>query len=84
MKKAKSRRPRHEGNDDLRVEYRFDYAQSRANRFATRMDGPTVAVVLEPDVARVFGSAEVVNQLLRSIISAMPERTRKGLRRKAS
>jgi hypothetical protein len=34
-----------------------------------------VAVVLEPDVAEVFRSSQSVNQLLRSVIAALPERT---------
>jgi hypothetical protein len=44
-----------------------------------------VAVVLEPDVAQVFDSSDSVNQLLRSVISALPQRTRRprGARRKA-
>ena len=59
-------------SDDLRAEYDLDYAQSRPNRFAPRMSGTTVAVVLEPDVAAVFGTSEAVNRFLRSVISALP------------
>jgi hypothetical protein len=71
---------------DLRREYAFDYGESRSNRFAMRFSGDVVAVVLEPDVARVFGSARRVNEALRSVISAMPRQTRKArsARRKAS
>jgi hypothetical protein len=58
--------------DALQSEYRFDYSKSKPNRFAAKMSADSVAVVLEPDVAAVFNSAEVVNTLLRSIISAMP------------
>ena len=36
------------------------------------MSGTTLAVVLEPDVAKVFDSSEAVNRLLRSVISALP------------
>ena len=72
------------GRDDLRPEYRFDYSKSRANRFSSRLGGSGVAVVLEPDVARVFDSAESVNRLLRSVISALaPRRRPRVLRRKA-
>jgi hypothetical protein len=68
--------------EDLRAEYEFDYGRSRKNRFAAG-GAPAVAVVLEPDVARVFGSASKVNQLLRSVIKAVPgtaggERKRKA------
>jgi hypothetical protein len=57
---------------ELRAEYEFDYSKGRRNRFA-RTGGPsTVAVVLDPDVARVFGSSAEVNRLLRSVIKAVP------------
>ena len=68
--------------DDLRVEYEFDYSKSRKNRFASR-GAPAVAVVLEPDVARVFGSAVKVNQILRSVIKAVPGTTGGDRKRKA-
>jgi len=58
----------------MRKEYDFDYAQSRPNRFAARLGSDVVAVVLEPDVAKVFDSSESVNKLLRSVISAVPKR----------
>ena len=60
-------------NGDSRKEYRFDYSKSRPNRFAARMKGSTVAVVLDPDVAEYFASSESVNTLLRSVIAALPE-----------
>ena len=55
---------------ELRAEYEFDYTKARKNRFAS--GAPTVAVVLEPDVARVFDSSAKVNGLLRSVIKAVP------------
>ena len=66
-----------DASDDLRAEYDLDYAQSRQNRFASRMDR-TVAVVLEPDVAAVFDNSESVNRVLRSVISAQPAGTLRG------
>jgi hypothetical protein len=69
---------------DVRREYAFDYGKSRPNRFAPRPGEHVVAVVLEPDVARVFDSSTSVNQLLRSVISALPGRARRApSRRKA-
>ena len=56
--------------DEMRAEYRFDYSQSRPNRFASRMTGDVIAVVLEPDVAKVFGSSKSVNRALRSVLAA--------------
>jgi hypothetical protein len=61
----------------MRREYRFDYKKARPNRFAGRFRTGAVAVVLDPDVASVFGSSNSVNRLLRSLIAAMPERGRK-------
>ena len=59
--------------DEMRRECHFDYRKSRPNRFAPMMKGRTVAVVLDPDVASVFGSPESVNSLLRSVIKALPK-----------
>ena len=60
-KKASSKQRERE----IRSEYRFDYAKSRSNRFAARMED-TVAVVLEPDVASAFKTSASVNRELRS------------------
>lgn len=62
-----------ERSDDQGAEYALDYSQSRPNRFATRMSGEVVAVVLDPDVAAVFDTSESVNRLFRSVVAAMPE-----------
>jgi hypothetical protein len=59
----------------MRREYRFDYGSARPNRFAEEFRGRT-AVVLDADVAAVFGSSKSVNQLLRSVISALPDRVK--------
>jgi len=57
----------------MREHYDFDYSKSRPNRFASKFaEGSAVAIVLEPDVAKVFDSAEAVNTFLRSAIAAMP------------
>ncbi len=65
---GKRRKPRGE----MRREYRFDYGKARPNRFAAMLEGRTTAVVLDPDVASVFGSSESVNHLLRSVIAGLP------------
>ena len=69
--------------DDLRGEYQFHYRTSRTNRFASRMEEHAVAVVLEPDVARVFDSSKSVNRFLRSVIEAVPAGRPRLRRRKA-
>ncbi len=66
----------------MRSEYKFDYQRARPNRFASRLQGRVVAIVLEPDVAQVFDTAESVNRLLRSVISAVPERRKRAAVRK--
>lgn len=65
MKATSSR----ESQDELRDEYALDYAKSKPNRFAAKLKDTTV-VVLQPDVAEVFQSSKVVNDLLRSAITA--------------
>jgi len=76
----KTRRARNRNDVDrgeMQREYRFDYKKARPNRFAGHLQAGAVAVVLDPDVASVFGSSNTVNRLLRSVIAAMPERGRK-------
>lgn len=72
---------------DMLPEYRFDYSQSRPNRFAPMFAEGKIAVILEPDVAAVFNTSESVNRLLRSVIAALPKKTapvRVARRKKAS
>lgn len=64
--------------DELRPEYNLDSKTMRTNRFAARLKGKSVtAVLLDSDVADVFRSSAAVNDLLRSVIKAMPARARK-------
>jgi hypothetical protein len=65
---------------ELRPEYRLDYAQAKPNRFANRAPAGSVAVLLDPDVARVFQNAESVNAVLRALISTMPARRPRRMR----
>ena len=69
MKKASEGRKR---PDELRAEYRFDYSKAQPNRFAARTRRQGVAVLLDPDVARVFKNSESVNKALRALISVVP------------
>lgn len=57
------------------AEFDLDHSQARPNRFASRVPrGRVVGIVLDPDVAEVFGSSEAVNRLLRAAIESMPPR----------
>ena len=47
------KRPRRT-KDEMRGEYRLDYAKAKPNRFAGRIKNGAVAVILDPDVAAVF------------------------------
>lgn len=65
---------------EMRAEYRFDYGKAKPNPYAASLGKDTVTVVLDPDVAAVFTSSASVNELLRSVIAALPKprkRTRK-------
>ena len=73
MRKMSDRKKHRTVRDAMRKEYRFDYRRAKRNRFAEKMTGGAVTVVLEPDVAAIFGSSEAVNTLLRSVIAVMPE-----------
>jgi len=66
-----------DSSEDLRPEYVFDYSKAKANPYAARLKGRTVAVVLEPDVAVVFPTSKAVNAQLRAVVTAVPRRSRK-------
>jgi hypothetical protein len=57
---------------ELRKEYSFDYSKSKPNRFAAGTRRQGVVVLLDPDVARVFKSAESVNKALRALLNVVP------------
>ena len=75
MKNTSQSRIKTKRENGLRDEYRFDYTKSKPNRFATRIQPGAVAILLDPDVARVFKSAETVNGVLRAVAAAMPGRS---------
>jgi len=56
-------------SDDMQPEYDFDYSKARPNRFIKGR-----AIILDPDVARIFNTSDSVNKILRAIIAAMPEK----------
>ena len=85
MSRAPKRTSRVESNG-LRAEYTFDYSKAKPNRFAGRMVGDVVAVILEPDVASVVKSSAKANAMLRSVLAARPRKRSvrvRGHRRKA-
>jgi len=64
--------PPDEAADELLPEYHFDYSKARPNRFAASCPPGGRLVVLDPDIARVFTTAEEVNAVLRALITTMP------------
>lgn len=64
--------------DQLKEEYRFDYANAKPNRFSGQPDEPRVVVVLDQDVADVFRTPDSVNEVLRALITTMPKPRRPG------
>jgi len=61
----------------LRREYRFDYGESKPNRFAADAAEGRAIVVLDPDIAEVFTTTESVNNVLRALITTMPRNPRR-------
>ena len=63
-------------SDNLRPEYRFDYAKARPNPYAARLKGKAVAVLLDAEVAAAFPTSESVNTALRAVM--VQRRSRRG------
>jgi hypothetical protein len=74
MKKTSQAKTGSKRADALRPEYHFDYRKAKANRFAGKTKPDSVAVLLDPDVARFFESGESINSLLRALMTALPAR----------
>jgi hypothetical protein len=74
MKSTSPAKPRVKRANGLRAEYRFDYTKAKPNRFAQRTQPGSIGILLDPDVARVFKSAESVNAILRALMVTMPSR----------
>jgi hypothetical protein len=73
MKKTQSKTANAE-SIELAAEYRFDYSKARPNRFAARARAESRTVILDPDIAAVFTTAESVNAVLRALIQTMPKK----------
>jgi hypothetical protein len=74
MKKTRSTRKAKGNAGELQPEYHFDYRQARPNRFAAKYQAGSRVVVLDPDIARVFTTAESVNAVLRALLETMPQK----------
>lgn len=76
MKSASNGGAKSKAGTEIRSEYRFDYRKAKPNRFADRARKGSVAVLLDPDVARVFKDGASVNAVLRALLTTMPARKR--------
>jgi hypothetical protein len=74
MKSTSQSNPKSKRVNGLQTEYHLDYTKAKPNRFAQRTQPGSVAILLDPDVARVFQNAESVNAALRALMSTMPSR----------
>jgi hypothetical protein len=74
MKNTSQTRVKAKRAGGLRSEYHFDYTKANPNRFAGSAPPGAVAILLDPDVARVFTIAESVNAVLRALVATMPSR----------
>ena len=59
---------------DMRAEY--DFSKGVRNKYAKRLQKGAIAVILEPDVAAEFRTAQSVNKALRKLIA--PKKPKKG------
>jgi hypothetical protein len=62
-----------EPRDEIGAEY--DLTNSRPNPYAARYTEDTRAVLLDPDVAKVFPDATAVNDALRALAKIIEERS---------
>ena len=83
MKKTHFAKSHTTESDDLLPEYNFDYRKARPNRFAERIYKDRRVVLLDPDISKVFTTAESVNTVLRALISTMPKTAKAKAARKS-
>jgi hypothetical protein len=57
-----------ESDDDLRLEYDFDFSKAVRGKYYRQYVESTNVVVLDPDVAAAFHNSADVNQALRAML----------------
>jgi hypothetical protein len=82
MKKTLSSKSQGSRSKEMLSEYDFDYSQAKPNRFAGRISKERVVVLLDPEVSQVFTTPESVNTVLRALVTALPESTKRKGRHK--
>jgi len=61
MKKSKSR------EDDLEMRHEYHFSKGVRGKYVDRFREGSTAVVLDPDVAKVFKNSKMVNDALRTL-----------------
>jgi hypothetical protein len=84
MKRTYFAKSRVTAPDDMLSEYKFDYRKARPNRFAEKIYKDRRLIILDPDISRVFATAESVNTVLRALIATMPKAGKEKIARKPS
>ena len=77
--KKQIKRKSTEGGDSMRPEY--DFSSGVRGKHAARYAQGTNVIVLEPDVAREFRTAEEVNETLRAVSKLLQQKRRRGNRK---
>ena len=80
MKKQANRKSS-ENADTMRAEY--DFSRGVRGKHAAKYAEGTNVVVLEPDVAREFKTAEQVNKTLRAVSKSLQQRRKRKSRKTA-
>jgi hypothetical protein len=62
-------------DDEMRAEY--DFSDSKPNKYAAKLKRQERLVTIEPEVFKIFNNSDKVNNALKSVLAAMPKRSRK-------
>jgi hypothetical protein len=79
-KSTKNGKNQHSTDSAMRAEY--DFSRGVRGKHAARYADGTNVVVIEPDVAAEFPTAQEVNEMLRAVAQLLRQR-RKSMRRKS-
>lgn len=82
MKKTPTSKSRSKESEDMLSEYDFDYGKAKPNRFAGKISEERLVVLLDPEVSQVFTTPESVNAVLRALVAALPESSKRKAKHK--
>jgi hypothetical protein len=74
MRKASTKRPTENQDGVNEILPNYDFTNGRRNKYASRYVQGSVVVVLDPDVAAVFGSSKEANEALRALAGIIKKR----------